>query len=132
MSLQDAADKCTVRVIKYLVADNNLYVVSQHCQQSLRGLLRSQRLLRTTGSVSGQLTSGHSAQASNYHHYLLDAQSRSKKQMDPWEAAEYARMVNQREGNLALRIVSSPTLPPGPSVLVLAGKQHVHFTFILG
>ena len=32
MSLQDEDETCTVRIVKYLLADNNLYVVMQHCQ----------------------------------------------------------------------------------------------------
>ena len=31
MSLQDEDDTCSIRIVKYLVADNNLYVVMQHC-----------------------------------------------------------------------------------------------------
>jgi len=47
MSLQSEDAACSVRIIKYLIADNNLYVVMQHCQQSIKGLLRSQRLLQS-------------------------------------------------------------------------------------
>jgi len=41
MSLQSEDQACSIRIIKYLIADNNLYVVMQHCQQSIKGLLRS-------------------------------------------------------------------------------------------
>ena len=52
ISLQNVDSRTTVRVIKYLVADSNLYVVMQHCQQSLKGLLRSQRILINTNSAA--------------------------------------------------------------------------------
>ena len=33
MQLQDfsEAQQCTVKIVKYLIADNNLYVMMQHC-----------------------------------------------------------------------------------------------------
>ena len=78
MSLQDEDETCTVRIVKYLLADNNLYVVMQHCQQSLKGLLFSQRVI---------LAAPGSAQAKQGA-YVSDAYTRSKL-MEPWEAAEY-------------------------------------------
>ena len=48
IQLQAEDEQCTVRINKYLIVDNNLYVVMQHCQQSIRGLLRSQRALQST------------------------------------------------------------------------------------
>ena len=32
MSFQDEDEQCTVRILKYLIAENNLYVVMEHCQ----------------------------------------------------------------------------------------------------
>ena len=51
----------------------------QHCQQSIKGLLRSQRIIQ----------SGPSAAAENY---TSDAYTRSML-MEPWEAAEHMKMV---------------------------------------
>ena len=41
MALQAENESCTVRIMKYLIVDNNLYIVMQYCQQSIRALLRS-------------------------------------------------------------------------------------------
>lgn len=45
MSLQEADNGCTVHILKYLVAEDHLYVITQHCSMSLADLLRSQRVI---------------------------------------------------------------------------------------
>ena len=32
MALQAENESCTVRIMKYLIVDNNLYIVMQYCQ----------------------------------------------------------------------------------------------------
>ena len=45
MSLQEVDRGCTVHILKYLVAEDHLYVVMQHCPTSLSSLLHSQRVI---------------------------------------------------------------------------------------
>ena len=42
-SLQDDSEDCSVRIIKYLIANNSLYVITEQCNISLRDLLQAQR-----------------------------------------------------------------------------------------
>ena len=85
-----------MRIVKYLVADDNLYVVMQHSQQSIKGLLRSQRIIHAGTGSNG---------IPNYSAPVSDAFTRSLL-MEPWEAAEHMKMVQKKENSLATRIVS--------------------------
>ena len=58
MALQAENESCTVRIMKYLIVDNNLYIVMQYCQQSIRALLRSQRILAQDRSENGSFGAG--------------------------------------------------------------------------
>ena len=42
-SLQDDSEDCSVRIIKYLIANNSLYVITEQCNISLKDLLQAQR-----------------------------------------------------------------------------------------
>ena len=92
MSFQDEDDSCTVRILKYLIADNNLYVIMQHCQTSIRGLLRSQRNVQASGTTD-KIASATNPLAGPYNGaYVSDAYTRSMM-MEPWEAAEHMKIV---------------------------------------
>lgn len=92
MQLQSIDAGSTVRIIKYLIADNNLYVVMQHCSQSIKGLLRSHRILQ---------------QAETPTHFSIvsgDRTIRTSSIMDPWEATEHIRLASCKENSLAIGI----------------------------
>ena len=42
-SLQDDSEDCSVRIIKYMIANNSLYVITEQCNIGLRDLLQAQR-----------------------------------------------------------------------------------------
>ena len=92
MSFQDEDEQCTVRILKYLIAENNLYVVMEHCQQSMKGLLRSQRIVQSSGSTSTYSSATNPVQGPFAGAYVSDAYTRSMM-MEPWEAAEHMRIV---------------------------------------
>ena len=46
MSLQEADKDCMVRIMKYVVADDHLYIVMQHSPFSLRQLCESQSIVK--------------------------------------------------------------------------------------
>ena len=46
LNLQEENRSCIVRVIKYNLAKNNLYVFTEQCEMSLRSLLKKQRALK--------------------------------------------------------------------------------------